>query len=172
MDKLAELREKLAEFVNRQSEILALSEEEKRDITDEEETEFNELDTKIAETEDEIRKEEERLERQKKVDERKEALKKAQRSDVPIYTGRHVVVGDLDEFKNYFKTMPYNDIADRPLLLTQILFLYKRYGYLPEQPSMIYKKLIMFVLRHMYQLLVMLLVVLLVKFIFQEIQTQ
>jgi hypothetical protein len=38
--------------------------------------------------------------------------------------------------------VPYQDIADRPLLLTQLLFIYKRYGYLPEQPNQIYKKVV------------------------------
>lgn len=40
------------------------------------------------------------------------------------------------------KRVPYYDLADRPLLLTQLLFLYRRYGYLPEQPAMIYRRVL------------------------------
>jgi len=43
--------------------------------------------------------------------------------------------------------VPYKDIADRPLLLTQLLFLYKRYGYLPEQPSQVYRKVVSLLLQ-------------------------
>ena len=45
-------------------------------------------------------------------------------------------------FIERYKNLPYFDLANRPLLLTQLLFMYKRSGYLPEQPSQIYKKLI------------------------------
>ncbi len=45
-------------------------------------------------------------------------------------------------FMQHLKNLPYYDVSDRPLLLTQLLFLYKRYGYFPEQPSQIYTKLI------------------------------
>ena len=45
-------------------------------------------------------------------------------------------------FMERFRNLPYYDVADRPLLLTQLLFLYKRYGYLPDQPSQIYAKII------------------------------
>jgi predicted NACHT family NTPase len=43
--------------------------------------------------------------------------------------------------------LPYHDVADRPLLLTQLLFLYKRYGYLPEQPSHVCRKFVILLLR-------------------------
>lgn len=46
------------------------------------------------------------------------------------------------EFMKRFRSLPYYDVADRPLLLTQLLFIYKRYGYLPDQPSQIYAKLV------------------------------
>ena len=98
MDKLVELREKLLKLVTRQDEILSLAETEERDITEDEETEFNDLDKQIDEAEEEIRTEEARLARQKKLDERKEALKKAQRS-VPIYTGKQADA-DASEFRN------------------------------------------------------------------------
>jgi predicted NACHT family NTPase len=45
-------------------------------------------------------------------------------------------------FMEKFKHLPYFDVADRPLLLTQLLFLYKSYGYLPDQPNQIYAKLV------------------------------
>jgi len=46
------------------------------------------------------------------------------------------------EFIKCLRNVPYFDVADRPLLLTQLLFIYKRYGYLPEQPSQVYSRLI------------------------------
>jgi len=45
-------------------------------------------------------------------------------------------------FLEALRRLPYFDLADRPLLLTQLLFLYKKDGYLPEQPGMIYRKLL------------------------------
>ena len=47
-----------------------------------------------------------------------------------------------DDFMRCLNSMPYYDLADRPLLLTQLLFIFRRYGYLPEQPSTIYKKVV------------------------------
>jgi hypothetical protein len=47
-----------------------------------------------------------------------------------------------ESFLTCIKSLPYYDLADRPLLLTQLLFIFKRYGYLPEQPSIIYKKVV------------------------------
>jgi hypothetical protein len=49
---------------------------------------------------------------------------------------------DNTEFVKCLQKVPYFDVGDRPLLLTQLLFIYKRYGYLPEQPTQIYAKLI------------------------------
>lgn len=49
---------------------------------------------------------------------------------------------DDKDFMERLRDLPYYDVADRPLLLTQMLFIYKRFGYLPEQPSQIYAKLI------------------------------
>lgn len=51
-------------------------------------------------------------------------------------------VRDPEEFEQHLSKVPYRDLADRPLLLTQLLFLFNRYGYLPEQPSQIYRKVI------------------------------
>jgi len=49
---------------------------------------------------------------------------------------------DDTEFIKCLQNVPYFDVGDRPLLLTQLLFHYKRYGYLPDQPSHIYAKLV------------------------------
>jgi len=51
-------------------------------------------------------------------------------------------ISDTHEFLQKLEALPYYDIADRPLLLTQLLLLYRRYGYLPEQPALIYEKLV------------------------------
>ncbi len=49
---------------------------------------------------------------------------------------------DPDEFLRLLGEGPYQDLADRPLLLTQMLFVFDRYGYLPDQPSSIYKRVV------------------------------
>jgi len=46
------------------------------------------------------------------------------------------------EFIKCLQNVPYHDVGDRPLLLTQLLLIYKRYGYLPEQPTQVYSRLI------------------------------
>lgn len=46
------------------------------------------------------------------------------------------------EFLKALEALPYRDVADRPLLLRQLLLLYKRYGFLPEQPAQVYKRVI------------------------------
>ncbi|MBN1366627.1 MAG: NACHT domain-containing protein [Dehalococcoidales bacterium] len=49
---------------------------------------------------------------------------------------------DDKSFLEQLHKLPYKDVADRPLLLTQLLFLYKIKGYFPEQPSQVYNKLV------------------------------
>ena len=49
---------------------------------------------------------------------------------------------DPTEFVGALEKLPYRDIADRPLLLTQLLLLYRKYGFLPEQPAQVYKRVI------------------------------
>lgn len=49
---------------------------------------------------------------------------------------------DPSNFIVALEALPYRDIADRPLLLTQLLLLYSRYGFLPEQPAQVYKRVI------------------------------
>lgn len=56
-------------------------------------------------------------------------------------------LSDPANFLEKLSESPYHDIADRPLLLTQLLFLYKRYGDLPDQPSEIYSKVIFLMLK-------------------------
>jgi DNA polymerase III delta prime subunit len=51
-------------------------------------------------------------------------------------------LGNPHDFLKSLENLPYRDLTDRPLLLTQLLFIFKRYGYLPEQPSSIYKRVI------------------------------
>lgn len=44
-------------------------------------------------------------------------------------------------FREALADAAYADVVDRPLLLSQLLFLYDRAGYLPDQQTAIYKKL-------------------------------
>lgn len=53
---------------------------------------------------------------------------------------------DPEPFLAALEGMPCADLADRPLLLVELILLFKRYGYLPEQPSVIYEKLIRLIL--------------------------
>ncbi|WPJ97554.1 NACHT domain-containing protein [Coraliomargarita algicola] len=51
-------------------------------------------------------------------------------------------LGDrFDGFLDTVKQFPSEDLLDRPLILSQLLFLYSRQGDLPEQPSSIYSRL-------------------------------
>lgn len=47
-----------------------------------------------------------------------------------------------DEFMSALEKLPYRDIADRPLLLTQLVLLFDRYGFLPTQPSQVYRRVV------------------------------
>ncbi len=47
-----------------------------------------------------------------------------------------------NDFLDALRKLPYRDVADRPLLLRQLLLLYKRSGFLPEQPALVYKRVI------------------------------
>ena len=42
--------------------------------------------------------------------------------------------------------LPYTDVLDRPLLLTQLLFLFKHHGYLPRQPASVYRRVVQLLL--------------------------
>jgi hypothetical protein len=46
------------------------------------------------------------------------------------------------DFLRYLRSTPYADIIDRPLLLSFMLYLYSTEGELPEQPSLIYRKVV------------------------------
>ena len=46
------------------------------------------------------------------------------------------------KFMDTLRLLPYYDVTNRPLLLVQLLILFKRYGNLPDQPSVVYKKLV------------------------------
>jgi hypothetical protein len=49
---------------------------------------------------------------------------------------------DPDEFLRALRSLPYRDVADRPLLLSQLIVLYRREGALPDQPSHVYRRLL------------------------------
>ena len=49
---------------------------------------------------------------------------------------------DDTKFMEEFRKLPYYDVANRPLLLTQLLIIYKSFGYLPDRPCEIYHKLV------------------------------
>ena len=53
-----------------------------------------------------------------------------------------------EEFKNGLKKFPYHDTSNRPLFLNQLIILYNNYGYFPEEPSEVYKKIIDLMLRN------------------------
>jgi hypothetical protein len=47
--------------------------------------------------------------------------------------------GRGQEFIAALRDLPYFDLTDRPLLLTQLIVVFERYGLLPEQPSQVYR---------------------------------
>lgn len=49
---------------------------------------------------------------------------------------------DVGPFIAQLAKLPYHDVVDRPLLLTQLLFIFRRYGYLPEQPCEVYRSIV------------------------------
>jgi hypothetical protein len=66
----------------------------------------------------------------------------------PLSEGQIVAIkdrwlGKIDtKFMDNLRALPYYDVANRPLLLVQLLILFRRYGYLPDQPSSVYRKLV------------------------------
>ena len=57
------------------------------------------------------------------------------------------LLNDPIPFFEALKVVPYNDLADRPLLLWQLLFLFLYRGSLPEQPSDVYRIILWLLLR-------------------------
>jgi hypothetical protein len=49
---------------------------------------------------------------------------------------------DSEKFIQMLQKLPYKDITNRPLFLTQLIILFKNRGQLPDQPSTIYRKII------------------------------
>lgn len=47
-----------------------------------------------------------------------------------------------ERFLTYLNATPYYDLANRPLFLINLIVLFNRYNYLPEQPSQVYKKIV------------------------------
>lgn len=63
-------------------------------------------------------------------------------SEVQIRTIAERRLGDASGFLSALQQLPYRDIADRPLLLTQLTILFDRYGVLPSQPASVYRKVL------------------------------
>lgn len=54
---------------------------------------------------------------------------------------------DSANFLEALSETPYSELADRPLFLAQLLLIFERYGYLPEQPSDVYRLIVTLLLR-------------------------
>lgn len=52
-----------------------------------------------------------------------------------------------EKFVNALNASPYKDLADRPLLLSQLLFIYDRFGTLPINPKEIYGQIVELLLK-------------------------
>jgi len=68
-------------------------------------------------------------------------------TDDQITTVASYWLDDPTEFLLSLASLPYRDIVDRPLLLVQLLFIFKRKGKLPSQPTEIYKDIVDLLLR-------------------------
>lgn len=53
---------------------------------------------------------------------------------------------DPKDFLDALSKLPYRDVINRPLLLAQLLLLYRGSGMLPEQPALVYRRLVMLLL--------------------------
>ncbi len=51
-------------------------------------------------------------------------------------------IPDNTKFIKELKNLPYFDVSTRPLLLTNLIVVYKNYGYLPNQPTDVYQLLL------------------------------
>lgn len=49
---------------------------------------------------------------------------------------------DTKKFLTHLDDLPYKDVANRPLLVTHLIILFKNYGYLPNQPFEVYSMLL------------------------------
>ncbi|MGA2222677.1 MAG: NACHT domain-containing protein [Verrucomicrobiia bacterium] len=56
-------------------------------------------------------------------------------------------LGDPTAFFRALDGVPYKDLVDRPLLLAQLVFLFSREGSIPDQPSLVYRKVVRLLLR-------------------------
>jgi len=68
-----------------------------------------------------------------------------ERSEVEELARRQL--SEPDEFLARLEKLPYFDVADRPLLLTQLMFIFERFGDLPEQPNLVYRRLVALLLQ-------------------------
>lgn len=53
----------------------------------------------------------------------------------------------VEEFLRALSATPYSDLADRPLFLVQLVLIHARYGYLPKQPSEVYRLIVLLCLK-------------------------
>lgn len=51
-------------------------------------------------------------------------------------------IDNPSKFLKSIEATPFYDLTDRPLILTQLLFFFKKRGYLPDQPLEIYRRII------------------------------
>lgn len=56
-------------------------------------------------------------------------------------------LGDSKPFFSELAKIPNQDFLDRPLLLAQLIVIFRRAGYLPDQPASIYKRMLLLLLR-------------------------
>ena len=49
-------------------------------------------------------------------------------------------LSDTTEFFENLDTEPYSEVADRPLILLQLIYVFDRYGYLPDRPALAYRQ--------------------------------
>lgn len=52
-----------------------------------------------------------------------------------------------EEFEKELESVPYSDLTDRPLLLSQLILIYTRYGNLPKQPKEVYQLIVELLLK-------------------------
>jgi len=70
------------------------------------------------------------------------------RSQIREIASRQLRESSAERFLEALDALPYRDLADRPLLLAHLLFIYTRSGRLPEQPGQVYKKMASLLLEH------------------------
>lgn len=67
------------------------------------------------------------------------------REEIEVIATRSL--GSSASFLQALDSAPYKDIADRPLFLAQLIFIFSRYGYLPQLPFEIYRSIVTLLLK-------------------------